>query len=249
MAINLRLTGFAGLLALSLGGCLSAIPLPLTVLSTAEIFSAGQASPFDPQGTLPPSFAFTAGAGQTLKFSSVTGTVACGQGGMCASGVGPDGTTIAGYTGTNIGCTACGLGAIQFTGRQFFLVGVFLDAASVPSGANPAGLPNYTDASVLGSTFSPGLNQVFFIGDGQGTSGAQTFNIPATAARLFLGFADGTPLFGSASTQANAGAYGDNSGSLSATFAITAATPEPGTMALFALGFAAIALGRKKQLI
>src|SRR5258706_9012079 len=243
MAINLRLIGFAGLLSLSLGGCLSAAIL---VPGTSEIFSAGQAAPID-SGTLPPSFAFAAGAGQTLTFSSVTGTVSCGA--DCASGIGADGTTIAGFTGTNIGCTTCGISSIQFIGRQMFLVGVFLDSASVPSGANPSPLPAYTDASVLGSTFSPGLNQVFFIGDGQGTGGTQTFNVPTTAARLFLGFADGAPLFGSAGLLAIANAYGDNTNSsLNATFAISQ-VPEPGTMALFALGFAAIAFGRKKQLI
>src|SRR5438552_1229345 len=206
MAINFRLTGFAALLSLGLGGSLSAAVL--SVASTSEIYSAGQAASSG-GGTLPASFAFTAGAGQTLTFSSVTGTVACGQGGMCASGIAPDGTSIAGYTGTNIACTACGLSGIQFLGRQFFLVGAFLDAASVPSGANPAALPGYTDASALGATFSPGLNQVFFIGDGQGAGGAQTFNIPTLAARLFLGFADGTPLFGSAGTPALPGAYAD----------------------------------------
>jgi len=244
MAINFRLTGFAVLLSLGLGGSLSAAVL--SVGATSEIYSSGQAATSQ-GGTLPLSFAFTAGAGQTLSFSSVTGTVSCG--GLCASGIAPDGASIAGMTGTNIGCNTCGISAIQFIGRQFFLVGVFLDAASVPSGANPAALPGYTDSSALGSTFSPGLNQVFFIGDGQGTGGAQTFNIPATAARLFLGFADGVPLFGSAGSQALAGAYGDNSGSLIATFAVAAATPEPGTMALFALGLAAIALARKKQLV
>src|SRR5207247_127298 len=139
----------------------------------------------------------------------------------CASGIGADGTTIAGYTGTNIGCTTCGISSIQFIGRQMFLVGVFLDAASVPSGVNPSPLPAYTAASANVSTFSPGLNQVFFIGDGQGTGGTQIFNMPTTAARLFLGFADGAPLFGSAGLVAIANAYGDNTpGSLSATFDI-----------------------------
>jgi hypothetical protein len=243
MAINLRLIGFAGVLSLSLGGCLSAAIL---VPGTSEIFSAGQAAPLN-SGTLPPVFSFTAGVGQTLTFSSVTGQVTCGAG--CASNIGPDGTTIAGYTGTNIACTTCGISSIQFIGRQMFLVGVFLDAVSVPSGANPSPLPAYTDASANGSTFSPGLNQVFFIGDGQGTSGTQIFNVPTTAARLFLGFADGTPLFGSAGTPAIASAYGDNTpGSLSVEFALNQ-VPEPGTMALFAIGFAAIAFGRKKQLI
>jgi hypothetical protein len=241
MAVNCRIISLAGLLSLGLASTLSATVL--VVGSTSEIYSAGSAAPLD-SGTLPPGFSFTPAAGQTLTFSSVTGTSSCGAG--CASGIGPDGTSIAGYTGTNIGCTSCGLSNIQFIGVQMFLVGVFLDPSTVPSGPNPAQLPAYTASSVLGASFSPGLGQVFFIGDGQGTAGAQTFVIPSGAGRLFLGFADGTPLFGSSGSVAIASAYGDNgSSALTATFAISA-VPEPGTRALFVIGLAGVAIGRKK---
>jgi hypothetical protein len=70
--------------------------------------------------------------------------------------------------------------------------------------------------------FSPALDQVFFIGDGltgTGTGQEQTFNVPTGADRLYLGFADSfdsVPSF-----------YADDVGSLTATFEITTAAPEP----------------------
>src|SRR6266481_4133724 len=101
MSNNVRLTGLAAILSLSLAcGCLSAAVLPVVIPATSEIYSSGQAATSQ-GGTLPPSFSFTAGGGQTISFSSVTGTVSCG--GMCASGIAPDGASIAGMTGTNIG--------------------------------------------------------------------------------------------------------------------------------------------------
>jgi len=70
-----------------------------------------------------------------------------------------------------------------------YLVGVFL-AAGGPSGPAPTALD-------FGSTsfpsLSPGLDQVFFIGDGltgDGTGATQLFNIPTGATELFLGISD-----------------------------------------------------------
>ena len=227
------LTGAA---SLALAGCLSAAVL--TVDAKSEIFSAGAATPYDSMALLPPTIA--ASAGQLLTFSSVTGTASCGT--ACGT-AGPDGADLGFVNGTNLSITNSGISGITFIGRQMFLVGVFL-GAGVPSGANPAG-NTYTNASVLGSSFSPGLAQVFFIGDGQGTGGTQTFIAPAGTTRLFLGFADGVPGFNGQS-----GAYGDNSGALTATFALAASpVPEPGTLGLFGLGFAALALAARKRAV
>jgi hypothetical protein len=106
-----------------------------------------------------------------------------------------------------------------------FLVGVFLDA-SEPSGPGPAVLSyNYGTPGSLSTSdpsFSPALDEVFFIGDGltgTGTGNEQIFNVPAGADRLYLGFADS---FDSVPSY-----YADNVGSLTATFEITTATPEP----------------------
>lgn len=246
---NFKLTALAALLGVGIAGCLPATVL--TVDGKSEIFGAGQAAPPDFMGLLPPSFAFTAGAGQTLTFNSVTGLVSCGGG---CSNVGPNGGTNQGgpSTGTNIGLTGSGLSQIQFNGMEFFLVAVFLDNTT-PSGAGPASIGTYGAGGTISATaasYSPLIGQTFYVGTGNNNggigNGQQIYNVPATATRLFLGFADGVPLF-----NGQAGAYGDNTGSLVANFQISSAgaVPEPGTVALLAIGLAGLAFGRKRQLI
>jgi hypothetical protein len=89
------------------------------------------------------------------------------------------------------------------------------------------------------SSYSPLLNQVFFIGDGltgTGSGSVQQFVIPAGATRLFLGSSDG------------AGANYDNSGSFSVTVTDSGggstppATPAPGTGVLLLTGLVALAI-------
>ena len=96
-------------------------------------------------------------------------------------------------TGTNFSANG-GLSGIKYIGRTMFLIGVFLDGAE-PTGTAPATL-DYSVTSPLALTVSPLLRQLFFIGDGLGTGGAnQHFMVPTGATRLFLGFADGVPYF------------------------------------------------------
>ena len=97
------------------------------------------------------------------------------------------------------------------------LVGVFLDNSQPDSSPAPASL----DFGVIGTSFttlSPGLKQVFFIGDGltgNGTGAVQSFIVPAGATRLFLGTEDGFGWF-------------NNSGSFSVTITATPpVTPTP----------------------
>jgi len=106
-----------------------------------------------------------------------------------------------------------------------FLVGVFTDGTEP---ADPApirldfGAGGITDAF---TTLAPELNQVFFIGDGltgTGSGAAQQFTAPSTATHLYLGFADATQ-FGDPTGLP--GDYGDNMGSLEATFDIDDPTP------------------------
>ncbi|MGD0132398.1 MAG: hypothetical protein ABSE57_10150 [Bryobacteraceae bacterium] len=196
-------------------------PDTLTIDATDDIYGAGQSTlpaTIYP-GTFPPSDTFSADPNEILTFSSVTGMVGCnfvitnGPDGPCWPGVN---TTVTSYGG---------LSGIDVDQNNMFLVGVFLDA-SEPSGPGPAVLSyNYGTPGSLSTSdpsFSPALDEVFFIGDGltgTGTGNQQIFNVPAGADRLYLGFADS---FDSVPSY-----YADNVGSLTATFEITTATPEP----------------------
>jgi hypothetical protein len=196
-------------------------PDTLTIDATDDIYGAGQSTlpaTIYP-GTFPPSDTFSADPNEILTFSSVTGMVGCnfvitnGPDGPCWPGVN---TTVTSYGG---------LSGIDVDQNDMFLVGVFLDA-SEPSGPGPAVLSyNYGTPGSLSTSdpsFSPALDEVFFIGDGltgTGTGNQQIFNVPAGADRLYLGFADS---FDSVPSY-----YADNVGSLTATFEITTATPEP----------------------
>lgn len=109
------------------------------------------------------------------------------------------------------------------------LGGVFL-GPNQPSGAAPGQLSG-TDFP----TISPGLNQIFFIGDGltgTGTGSTQQFFVPAGATRLYLGIIDD-------------GGYYDNGGSITANITeqlqSVSAAPEPSTWALLLGGVSMIA--------
>jgi len=196
-------------------------PDTLTIDATDDIYGAGHSTlpaTIYP-GTFPPSDTFPVDPNEILTFSSVTGMVGCnfvitnGPDGPCWPGVN---TTVTSYGG---------LSGIDVYQNNMFLVGVFLDARE-PSGPGPAVLSyNYGTPGSLSTSdpsFSPALDEVFFIGDGLTGTGAgmeQIFNVPAGADRLYLGFADS---FDSVPSY-----YADNVGSLTATFEITTATPEP----------------------
>ena len=142
---------------------------------------------------------FSPATGQVFTFSA-SGKVSFNYN-IASDTVGPDGTP-----GND---DIASLGSISGWSAPvgFPLVGVFTNGA--PAGPAP---PDYDySGGVNQATFSPQLNQVFFIGDGMtgtGSGSVQTFNVPATATQLWLGFPDmhlsGQQPF----------AYGDNSGSL-----------------------------------
>ena len=114
------------------------------------------------------------------------------------------------------------------------LVGVFLTGAT-PSGAAPASL----DYKVLGldaASYSPGVNQIFWIGDGRtglGSGAVQNFVVPVGATRLYLGTVDGSGWF-------------NNSGSASIAIAgltpLTSGVPETSTWGMMLMGFAGLGL-------
>ena len=242
-----------GLTALSTSAF--AVPFaPFVAPASSNIFAAGfgtTAGAGDGSGTLPPSITFAAGGG-TLTFSGVTGTVSCGP--SCTNeptgptSNGPDGTSYNGMLpgATNINAPGNGISGITFAGRDLFLVGVFLDN-NTPSGPGPANWVYNTNYADNATVYSPGIAQVFDIGNGL-TGGpndppgvVQTYNIPVTATRLFIGFADSDGFAGAP------GWYNDNTGSISGNVILSLdPAPEPGTMLLMALGFAGLARLRRK---
>ena len=214
----------------------------LTVAGTSNIFAAGLGSVSAGQGgTLPTMFGGLNGT--VIRFNSVSGSVSCGFG--CPGSNGADGF---GYYSSDLGPTLIssqgnGISGIQFSWRDFFLVGAFLDNNS-PSVA-PSDLV-YDDNTANNSlTFQPALGQVFYIGDGltgfNDASGTrQSFFVPQGATRLFLGFADAQGFVGTP------GWYFDNTGSF--TVDLTVANPEPGTITLMGLGVTVFALVRYRRL-
>lgn len=170
----------------------------------------------------------------------MTGLVGCCSGIPPNTPNGPDGGT---FIDSHTGITSFGgISGIDHLHRTMFLVGVFLDE-SEPTNPAPARLSfsEPEDFTVL----APLLHQTFFIGDGRTDTGnvIQQFLVPATATRLFLGFADGA-VFGSPSAQVAPGHYGDNTGSLQVTFEIV---PEPCTWLLLGSSLAALHAGASRR--
>jgi hypothetical protein len=188
-------------------------------------------------GGLPPPVATIGLPGPLyLTFTSVTGTVQCFG---SAAPNGPDGGTEAGGV-TNL-TPHRDISGILHSNRTMFLVGVFRDSSpGSPSGPAPASL-SYSDPENF-LTAAPLLNQIFFIGDGRtdDTNQIQTFEVPAGATRLFLGFADGAAFTGFP------GFYDDNSGSFTADFEFSP-IPEPSLVTLTALGGAGCILSHRNR--
>jgi hypothetical protein len=106
------------------------------------------------------------------------------------------------------------------------LVGVFLNASQPNLTPAPSPLDFSTPSSRDYLAISPGLKQVFFIGDGLRSTGeTQQVLIPAGATRLFLGTMDGC-------------CNNDNSGSF--TVHVTGIIPEPSAVFLLSVGALAV---------
>jgi hypothetical protein len=212
-------TVFQAVLVFGLAGTLLAQSSEtLSVTAFMDIWQSGGYN--DGSNGLPPvAYAFPAAPGQTLTFSSVTGTWSCGND---ATPNGPD--------GTNSG--SCDVDANSFTPNGPFsglemtdftrpLVGMFLEDA-LPASAPPTLRFYDSDSSQGGiqtnfAALSPQIGQVFFIGDGRtgtGRGAIQAFNVPPTATHLYFGYVD---LCNGVTT----GCYSDNSGSMTVTFAIS----------------------------
>src|ERR1700733_10518536 len=135
----------------------------LTVLGTNDIYAAGHSTvpaTIYP-GTFPPSDSFAVDPNEILTFSSVTGMVGCNF----SITNGPDGTCFPGVSTTVT--SYAGLSGIDVNGANMFLVGVFLGTAEPTGGGPPVLAYNYPTPGSLNtsdSSFSPELDQVFFVG-------------------------------------------------------------------------------------
>ncbi len=172
---------------------------PDNVLSAAELAELSSCCGPDPGHAVPAvkAMSFSPAPGQVFELSA-TGLVTC-----CDTSTNP----YTGPEGLGYESNISSLGSISgYAGPAFALVGVFTNGS--PSGSPPA---DYSyGGGTAPATFSPQLNQVFFIGDGiNSNSGSpQRFIVPANATELWLGFADAIDFTGPPA------AYGDNVGSL-----------------------------------
>jgi hypothetical protein len=164
-------------------------------------------------GQSPLLVSLTVTGGDIFTFSAVGATDGAGSG-----VTGPDGNGF--FNMTNYGLGVAPANGVNVLG----LVGVFLSAAVPTGGSQPASLsfPNLSFAAL-----SPGLGQIFWIGDGLTGTGAgsvQSFTAPTGATRLFLGTVDGVE-------------WANNTGSYRVTVnSVPGGVPEPSTWALLLLG-------------
>lgn len=188
--------------------------LTLTIPGGTDIYNAGLQIP-NSDGGLPPVYDLTSRPNQVLTFSDVSGSA-------YASGPISTQTVAEGATNFGIGSTdvssANGLSGIHYEGRTpLFLVGVFMDDSgrTIPP---PPDLTYTAGGNDNLISYEPLLDQVFFIGDGltgTGYGDIQQFHVPSGATHLYLGFVDAYGYHGPP------GAYFDNGGSFTATFAIS----------------------------
>jgi PEP-CTERM motif len=167
----------------------------------------------------------TIGAGTILTFSA-GGSAAYGPPPLSGPDLkfsGPDGMPYQGNFIHHLAGPENGISDIRTPINA--LLGVFLGSADPTGSAAPGALDFSPTGNVLGGTgygtLSPGLQQVFFIGDGLDAMGhSQQIVAPAGATRLYLGTADGWEWVG------NRGGYDVR----------VSDVPEPGTLALVGIG-------------
>ena len=179
-------------LAMLIGLSTSAMATTVTVSAMADIFGAAglPSGSYDGSGNAPTEVNVTGGS--QLNILS-TGTVNCSSaGGFCGSGGTSDGSQGTGAvvfsgditpvqanqtSGTAINAPGNGISGITFTGRDMFLVGVFINTSALPTVGTTPGTPNYGTSGALTPvgnggdatdvpTYQPVVNQVFFVGDG-----------------------------------------------------------------------------------
>ena len=255
------LTGFA--LALAVTSTAQATVIETTIDGSDAIWLAGRTdltippasdpwpggllrhpgpTPEEIQETRPPGFAISAG-GVLRVLDPATGGISFFNG-FGGTTYGPEGNGAP--NSSNIGSFG---GISGYIGTQGALVGVFLDN-TIPSGSPPVTL----DFSLSGygtefTTLSPGLGQIFYIGNGETSAHVmQEFIAPAGTTRFFLGITDAFSFNGPP------GAFDDNDGSYRIRVGINedpnhpiTSVPEPSTWPLLAMGLMGLGLSGLMQ--
>ncbi len=231
--MSIRSFAFAAILAAGMAQSALAQSGATYVDSRCNIFGYGVSTPAPSGGgggMLAVVIPLAPGSGRTATF---------GAGGSAwwansAGSNGPDGGTMVSASNINAVGPISGFAAP----RCGELVGLFLagDPTGMPAPANMS----YPDAaSLMAASFSPQVQQVFFIGDGltgTGSGSQQVFSIPDGATTLVLGIADA---FGFAG---NAGWYDDNTGGYEVGYNVV---PTPGSIALAGIGGLLVARRRR----
>lgn len=229
----MKLTSFIAVIScLILPLAASATINTYTVSAMDNIFGAGLSTPPAPggggAGTLPLQIAVT---GSAYQFQYLSGTVTPDT----SHNYSLDANGNPGFTDI----TYPGSISAYYSDNQFGLVGVFLGSGG-QSGPAPSTIDfTSTGIGVNFTTLAPQIGQLFFIGDGSNSSNqTQTFDVPAGATQLYLGFADGVNFNGPV------GQYQDNAGSLTMN---VNAVPEPAPVALMIAGSALVAMMRLRN--
>jgi hypothetical protein len=229
-------------LAIGMGSLTAHAGSTVTIQGTSGIWLAGQ-----PNGTIVTGYFGSDSApanspvlvsvtgGEVLTFTDVTGSTSVDD--VCFAG--PDGGC---YTDQSSFSPAPASG--DYNGPADALLGVFLNSGAGAPAINGSGVPtgfvpgldyqaNSNGNEGLGS-YSPTLNQIFFIGDGltgTGTGTVQQFTVPAGATGLYLGVAD------------SVGASTGNEGSITADVngAGSSVIPEPSSFVFLGTGLIGLA--------
>lgn len=237
---RLRLSTLPLMIMLLTGGVLSADTVMVTVFGNMDPYLAGMpngstAKSGDVAPAQSPLLALTGFQdGSILTFATSSD---CGF--SYVGGCGPFGggdSSADGDVGVD-GATGAENGVAGIHAPYDALLGVFLDSNAPNGSPAPADL-NFSGVGGIGLSFtsvSPGLKQVFFIGDGltdRGSGTVQDFVAPAGATRLYLGSMDGFGWY-------NNGGFQDVT--INFTPAGVTQVPEPSTFVL--LGGSLLGLG------